>query len=239
MKTVVQFKEMSPQARATSLKSLCTRLSTARKEIVKVLVAAEETGDYGKGEMNSYAQRITGIELRREAQGTYESVNVLKGIRQGAVPMTEAEFDSKKFGSFPLIMLSGFMSKSPEKVIPALEIIRSGEDVTKRLKALRGGKPAASGDAAPETPGSQPEIQMPSANETPAGHTYFVPEGASILACPDIQSRILHDIRHAPTGEDCMNYFQLLSDLAAQVQTRLEHIEAETQNQKPAKPAAA
>lgn len=232
MKSVVQFVQMTANQAATTLKSLCTRHATGKKEIVKLLVAREEAGDFGKGEMNTYAQRVTGMELRREIQGTYEAVNVMKGIRSGELPMTEEEFDSKKFGSFPLIMLSGFMSKSPEKVIPALEIIRSGEDVTKRLKELRTPpKPKAEKESkeskeSAEAETGESEIQTP---EAPKGDSYFVPEGTGILAVEAVQKRILEDMRNAPDVASCENYHEFLKGLVAHLHTRWEVLEAEAQ----------
>lgn len=231
MKSVVQFVQMTANQAATTLKSLCTRHTTAKKEIVKLLVAREEAGDFGKGEMNTYAQRVTGMELRREIQGTYEAVNVMKGIRSGELPMTEEEFDSKKFGSFPLIMLSGFMSKSPEKVIPALEIIRSGEDVTKRLKELRTPpKPKAEKEKSKDSDkGKTGEPEIQTLPEAPKGDSYFVPEGTGILAVEAVQKRILEDMRNAPDVASCENYHEFLKGLVAHLHTRWEVLEAEAQ----------
>ena len=229
MKSVIQFKEMTAGDRAKNLKSLVTKQTTAKKEIAKILVAAEMQGDFGKGEMNSYAQQVTGVELRREAQGTYEFVNVIKGILSGELPMTEEEFDSKQFGSFPLIMLSGFMSKSPEKVADALAIIRSGDDVTKRLKELRSpSKPKAEKEKSTKAAGTETgesEIQTPA---TPKGDTYFVPEGTSILAVEEIQARILSDMRNAPDVKSCENYHEFFKGLVAHLHTRWETLEAES-----------
>lgn len=129
---------MTNAEREKNLKYLVNRpklVQKERREVAKILIAAESAGVFGAGEMNSYAKRITGVDIREEFQGVYEAVNVLQGIRSKSVIATEDEFNT--WGSFPVIELSSTMSKRPEKLPEALEIIRSKKDVTNRLRALR------------------------------------------------------------------------------------------------------
>ncbi len=233
MKSVVQFKEMSAIERAKNLKSRVRKDDETKKEIAKILVAAEEAGDFGKGEMNSWSLKITGIELRREVQGTYEFANVLRGIRSNELPFSEEEFD--KAPSFGLIKLAGFMGKKDaEKVAAALEIIRSKTDVTNRLRALTAKPKGDEKDKETESKGSSKSSKSGEslnsdtpAAETPKGTSYFVPEGTGILAVPEIQARILEDLRNAPDSESCENYHEFLKGLVAHLHSRWEVIEAE------------
>lgn len=129
---------MTPCDREKSIKHLVTQaklVQRERREVARILLASETAGAFGPGEMNSYAKRISGVDIRVEVQGVYEAVNVLRAIRAGILPASEQEFD--KWGSFPVIMLSSFMSKRSKLVPQALEIIRSGRDLTNRLKKLR------------------------------------------------------------------------------------------------------
>ncbi len=232
IKSVIDFQSMTAGQRANGLKTLVTKASTAKKEIVKILVAAEIAGDFGKGkgEMNTYAMKITGVELRREAQGTYEACNVLRGILASTLAMTEAEFDSKTFGSFPLIMLSGFMGKSPEKVPAALEIIRSGLDVTKRLQELRSAgkeKPASKENSESPAPESPPETQTPSDSTT-----YIVPLDMPIMNHEEIMSDLMAELKGAATIEDCDTLIRNLNQLRALVESRREVLEMEAAKSK-------
>ena len=226
MKSIQEFQSMTSDQRAKNLASRAVKQSEAKKEISKILVAAEAAGDFGKGkgEMNAYATKITGVELRREAQGVYEYCNVLREILSGKLAVTEAEFDSARFGSFPLIVLSGLMSKAPEKVTEALEIIRSGIDVTKRLQALiKVEKESDAGGESGPGEGEGSEIQTP---EIP-GTSYFVPEGMPLLNCPEIVAAIVADIKGAGSLGDIENYLATFLKLSAIAESRGETLEAE------------
>lgn len=227
MKTIVQFMTMTASARAKSLADRVRKDDIAKKEIAKILIAAEESGDFGKGEMNAYAQKVTGVELRRECQGAYESVNVLRAIRASQIDFSEEEFDSApKFG---LIKLSGFIGKNnPALVSEAIAIIRSRVDVTNRLKAL-GQKPKAEKPESGEKPSSGEGAgeSLNSGTSAPKGATFFVPEGTSILAVPEIQARILEDLRKAPDSESCEAYHEFLKGLVGHLHSRWEMVEAE------------
>lgn len=235
MKTVAQFKEIGASDRAKNLKSRTRKDDETKKEIAKILVAAEESGDFGKGEMNSWAMKIVGCELRREIQGTYDLVKVLQSSRASEIVFTEAEFDkTPKSALYSLARI--IRKKDAGKIASALEIIRSGKDLTNRLKELEGkGKK-------PPAPPVEPEVTKPGAGatgagegdslnsgtpETPKGDTYFVPEGTAMLDNPEVQVRILADARNLPNGDSCANMLDFLAKLAAQTQTRWEHLEAE------------
>ena len=101
MKSVGEFKQLTPKERARNVKSYARKSMDSKKLLTKVLIAGEEIGDFGrgKGEMAAYAKSVTaypesidgetgvvtpafeGIDLRRDVQGTYEACNVLRGIR--------------------------------------------------------------------------------------------------------------------------------------------------------------
>lgn len=115
-------------------------LNEERIDAARFLVEAEEAGEYVTGEMNSYAQQVLGIELRREFQGIYQAACLLRLIRKGKLAVSEDEIEAWK--STPIQWISGIVSKQPEKVAEALEIVHSKHDVTNRLKELRARKPA-------------------------------------------------------------------------------------------------
>ncbi len=114
-------------------------LNEERIDAARFLVEAEEAGEYFTGEMNSYAQQILAIELRRGFQGIYQAACLLRLIRNGKLAASEDEIEA--WGSTPIQWISGIVSKQPEKVAEALEIVRSKRDVTNRLKELRARKP--------------------------------------------------------------------------------------------------
>lgn len=84
--------------------------------------------------MNDYAKRVLGYDIRRGFQGIYEAANVLRAIRAGRLAVSEEIF--RTWASFPIIKVSGLLSKQPEKLSEAIEIIRLGKDTTNRLNEL-------------------------------------------------------------------------------------------------------
>ena len=110
-------------------------INNERIDAARFLLEAEEAGEIRSGEMNSYAQDVLGIELRRGFQGIYQAVCLLRLIRAGELAATEEELET--WDSTPIQWISGIVSKQPKKVAEALEIIRSRRDVTNRLKELR------------------------------------------------------------------------------------------------------
>jgi hypothetical protein len=229
IKSLEEFCQLDTSARIKGLRSLVVKQDTAKKEIAKILIAAEKRGDYGPGEMNSWCKDTVGIELRRAAQGTYEAANVMREIDSGKLAMTEAEFD--QCPSYGLIVLSSLMKKTPEKVADALEIIRAGTDVTNKLRALIKGekKPKVEDSKESGNSGSGEETGVSEIQTLPApkGTSFFVPEGESVLNQPEIQARILEDLRNLATPQDCENMHEFLKSLIGQVHTRWEHLEAE------------
>ena len=259
LKQLAEFLADSSEIRAKALPKYVANITESKKLLVKLLVAGEEAGDFDKGAqgMSTYARTLTaypekrdkegnlvhkayeGIDLRRDIQGTYEACNVMRGIRSGKLAMSELEFDSKQFGSFPLIMLSGFMSKSPEKVADALEIIRSGDRVSDRLKELRGGKAKkkeTESKDSKESEGGETEV---SEIQTVIGKTFFVPEGTAILNEPTLLKALVEEIAAAGSIESCEAYHGLFKDLTAKVHARWEVLEAEIAAMAPAELEAA
>lgn len=239
METTDNIKAWSADKRSKELKSAATAATNAKTKIAKVLVAAYEAGDFETGEMNSYAARVTGLELRREVQGVYEAVNVLEGIRAGQIDATEDEFDQWK--DIARVALSGLLSKSPEKIPEALRIIRSGEGVTKQLKALR--KPSARENPSPEKGADTPRDDAGAADATPApaeapAAEDPAPEGESATAVDVIEipanlgtlssqaviDRLLEDIAAADEA-DCEVYASILGRLGEKLTERLAEIQ--------------
>lgn len=220
MKTIEEILGLTAESRVTLLKSTATSAKNAQRTIAKILVAGEEKADFGPGEMNAYAQKITGLELRREFQGTYEAVNVLKGIRSGSVPMTEADFD--RVLGFALVIISGLLSKSPEKVATACEIAVSGKDVTQRLKALKSpSKPKGAGDSEQEGDGAAPEIHP----TVESSDTFVIPHDLPVLNHPELLQRLVSELRTC-SGEDAETYLTILGKLTAMADSRLEELTA-------------
>jgi hypothetical protein len=111
------------------------RINNERIDAARFLLEAEERGEYHAGEMNTYAQQVLGIELRRGFQGIYQAACLLRLIRAGKLEVTEDELET--WDSTPIQWVSGIVSKQPDKLQEALEIVRSRRDVTNRLKELR------------------------------------------------------------------------------------------------------
>jgi hypothetical protein len=211
---MTEILEMSALKRCNLLSSTVSSARKAQKTVAKILVAASEKGDYAEGEMNAYSLKHTGVELRRELQGTYEHVNVLKAMRSNAIDFKEEEFDV--IPSFAAIILSSLLAKSPEKVAAALEIIRSGVDVTKRLQALnKGDKPAKGGDGEGAGEGGEgdapPEIQTPDNADT-----FVIPHDVYVMNHDPILQRIVDEIDTAEP-EDLAVLATIFERLAARV----------------------
>jgi hypothetical protein len=133
----MSYRNLSPDQRALLFRQIFSRPKLLHKERIEaaaLLVDAEDAGDFGTGGMNDYAKRILGYDIRRGFQGVYEAAKVLRAIRSGRLAVSEEVF--RTWDSFPIIKLSGLLSKQPSKVSDALEIIRSGRDTTNRLKEL-------------------------------------------------------------------------------------------------------
>lgn len=85
--------------------------------------------------MNRYANDILGFDIRREIQGIYESTRILQGIQDGAIPLTEKEFEEA--GNYAIIKLSSIYSNQPEYLSEACDMIRAGRGkVTQQLKEI-------------------------------------------------------------------------------------------------------
>jgi len=232
MKSLLEILDMTAEGRTKFLKTTVTTARNAKATIAKILVAAEEQGDFGPGEMNAYAQRITGIELRREIQGTYEAVNVLKGIRAGTVGLTETQFETCP--DFGRVTISGLLSKEPGLVPAAVEIILSKEDVTNRLKELTGkGKKAKE-----ETPklaivakGGEGEAEgEPSGIQTasaPAADTFVIPHEDPVMNHAPLMDRLMAEVKNAATVADAKAYVGIFESLLSHAESRLETLEAE------------
>lgn len=222
MKQLAELLELTANKRASLLKSAATSACNAKVMIAKLLVAARMKGDFDDGEMNAYAQRVTGIELRRELQGTYEAVNVLQAILDGECGLTEAEFESCP--DFGRVTISGLLSKAPEKVAEAVEIIRSGTDVTKRLKELKGGKKKPKAEETPEPekesttppPVGRTETEIEIAEES-AFDLIRLAKDECALSSNEIVGRILADIEGFESPEACDVYSTALSKLLEKV----------------------
>jgi hypothetical protein len=232
MKTIAQFEEMTAETRAATLKTTVRAAGNARITVAKILVAALAAGDFTaeKGEMNKYAVEVTGIELRRELQGTYEAVRVLSGIVAGTVPMTEKQFD--KILSTAAVRISCIMEKFPEGLSDACEIAISGTDVVKRLSALMKrlkGEPEKStagkstGEGSGES-GDVPGIQTPAASPVEAFLAWL--GETPLMSVPEIVARLTEDVHGAATPACCERYADFLGRLKAQAETRWEGLEA-------------
>lgn len=210
---MTEILEMSAIKRCNLLSSTVSSARKAQKTVAKILVAASEKGDYAEGEMNAYSLKHTGVELRRELQGTYEHVNVLKAMRSNAIDFKEEDFDV--IPSFAAIILSSLLAKSPEKVSAALEIIRSGVDVTKRLQELKKGDKPAKGEGAGAGEGGEgdapPEIQTPEDADT-----FVIPHRDFVTNHLPLVERILDEIDTAEPED-----LAVLATAYAKIQARI------------------
>jgi hypothetical protein len=246
MKTVSDFAAMTANVAKKTLQTLAEKVTTGEKEIIKLLVAREEKGDFGKGQMNSWSQEVTGLELREEIQGIYECCHVVRAMRAGSIEFTETEFD--KANKFGLMRLGTLIKKDDKaKIAEAIAIIRSGEKVTERIRALFPSKGKGKGETDKEKSGKSgkgsgeskseelPEIQ------TPPGMTFFIPKGTALLQSKELLKAIMAEIKSAPDAESCAAYHDLFKDLTAHCHTRWETLEAkaaEKEARKAAKAAA-
>lgn len=243
MKMLIEILDMTAEGRARFLKTTVTSARNAKTTIAKILVAAEEKGDYGSGEMNAYAQRLTGVELRREIQGVYEAVNTLKGIRAGTVPLTEEQFETCP--DFGRVTISGMLSKAPGFVPEACAIILSGEDVTKRLKCLRdivNGKakpekkppvtPEKTEPTSPEAEGTEGEASGIQTAPAADADTFIIPHTTPVVNCDALMERLMREVKTAPTKADAALYIAAFAKLQAHAESRLEALEAEAKESK-------
>jgi hypothetical protein len=133
----MSYRNLSPDQRALLFRQIFSRPQLLHKERIEaaaLLVDAEGAGDFEAGGMNDYAKRVLGYDIRRGFQGIYEAANVLRAIRAGRLAVSEEIF--RTWASFPIIKVSGLLSKQPEKLSEAIEIIRLGKDTTNRLNEL-------------------------------------------------------------------------------------------------------
>jgi hypothetical protein len=228
--TVSDFAAMSANVAKKTLQTLASQVKTGEKKIIKLLVAREEKGDFGKGEMNSWSQEVTGLNLRDEIQGIYECCHVVRAMRAGSIDFTDTEFEeANKWG---LMRLGTLIKKDDKaKIAEAIAIIRSGEKVTERIKALfpkgkgKGEtdkeKSGKSGKGSGESKSDElPEIQ------TPPGKTFFIPKGTAILQSKELLKAIMAEIKSAPDADSCEAYHELFKGLTAHVHSRWETLEA-------------
>ncbi len=236
MKTIQAYSDMTRNARASALKGEVASFSKGQKTIAKILFAAESAGDFEPGEkLNAFAQRVTGCELRRECQGVYEAVNVLRGMKSGKVVLTETQFDEVR--GFALVCISGLISKQPEKVAKAVQIALSGaKDSVAQLKELSGKAPKspASKPAGDSAPLENNEIfpDLSDLNVT----TYQVPDSLVILNHPEILKRIVAEIQGAESADDCEAFLSIFGQLSAMASARKDSLEtARAESAKPAR----
>lgn len=229
MKTIDQCLAMTRPARSAALLAQIGTLGNQQKAIAKLLFACEEKGDFAEGEsLNAFAQRVTGVELRRECQGVYEAVNVLRAMKAGKVVMTETQFDSIR--GFAVTTISSLLARAKDKVADAVKIALSGDkDVVKQLKELAGKKKSAPASAPSNESGdSEPadNVFIADFDEINAP-TYIIPTSIVALNHEELLKRIVSEVKEAGSIEDCDAFLSMFDKLSAFAETRKETLEAE------------
>lgn len=237
MKTIESYSALTRNARAAALKSEVAGFSKGQKIIAKILFASEKAGDFEPGEKtNAFAQRVTGIELRRECQGVYEALRVLSAMADKSIAMTETEFDNVR--GFSLVIISGLLGKKdPAKLARAVAISLSGDkDTVAQLKALTAKVKKTPGaknpDSTPPLEGNEIFPDLSDLNVT----TYQVPDSLVILNHPEILKRIIAEVQAAETAEDCDAFAGMFAKLAAMAEKRKQSLGyARAESAKPAR----
>lgn len=240
MKSLFELLELTPADRAKALKKTASAAKNGARLVAKILVAAELKDDLGDESLNAYAQRITGLDIRRELQGTYEAVNVLKALRKSEIPLSEETFDNVV--GFALVVISGLMSKAPEKVAEACAIATEGTDVVKRLKELKAGPKKTKAEKPGGGEGAEtkaPEIQTPGEEISPLDAFLEWLGDTPILGLESIRDRIAADVHGAATQKCCEGYVELFGKFKASAESRWEKLEAEAEEIPAAAAAAA
>lgn len=224
MKSIQELSDTTAAGRKTTLVNSAKAGRSAPIVIAKVLFVAGMKADYEEGGMNAYSQKATGLDIRRELQGTYERVNLLTAMHKKELDMTEIEFDECL--NFAAIKLASLVKKGDtDKIAQAMAIIRSGENVTKDIKALCSPpkKDKAEGEDKPQGQES-PELQTPPADVD----VFTIPHGEYVTNHRPLVDRILQEIKDA-APEDLAVLETIYSKLLCRVS------EAQTKAMKPAK----
>jgi hypothetical protein len=226
MKSIQELTESTAAGRKTTLVSAAKAGRSAPIVIAKVLFVAGLKGDFEDGGMNNYSQKVTGMDLRRELQGTYERVNLLTAMHKKEIDMTEEEFDTCL--NFAAIKLASLVKKGDAgKIAEAMAIIRSGEDVTKRIKDLCSPpKEKKSDDAPAEKEGAEtPELQAGDSD------VFVIPRGIFVTDHSPLMERLVGEIAGAQ-AEDLTVLSNVFALIAQKIHERHNELAAAA---KPAK----
>lgn len=94
MQTLAQIIALTSADRITTLKNQVQSHDCTRKVSAKFLLAMIKAGDCQSNEVNAYAKKHLGFDIRQEIQGVYQSLKVLESIINGEMPgVDEADFD--------------------------------------------------------------------------------------------------------------------------------------------------
>ena len=128
---------MSAADRITGLRETVTKHSSTIKVASKYLVAFTIAGDCATNELNAFAKKHPGMDIRKEIQGIYQTVKVLQLIATNMLgDVTEDQFDSIPWSAN--IELSRFLNPESELWFLRDKAINAyaGPEPVKNLKAL-------------------------------------------------------------------------------------------------------
>lgn len=128
---------MSAADRITGLRETVTKHASTIKTASKFLVAFTIAGDCNAFELNAFAKKHLGMDIRKEIQGIYQTVKVLSLIANNELgEVTEEQFDNIPWSAN--IELSRFLN--PESELWFLRekaiIAYAGKEPVKNLKKL-------------------------------------------------------------------------------------------------------
>lgn len=158
---------MSAADRITGLRETVTKHSSTIKTASKFLVAFTIAGDCQAFELNAFAKKHLGMDIRKEIQGIYQTVKVLGMIAANELGnVTEDQFDSIPWSAN--IELSRFLNPESELWFLREKAINAyaGHEPVKNLKKLIADakqKPEAPPTNAQETPTTEiaPTVEAP------------------------------------------------------------------------------
>lgn len=190
MKTYESLKALTTKQRANDLITCCETSVSRQKQVAKCLVAMVAAGDCKAREMSKYADKLTGMDIRREMQNVYELVRVFEAVIDGSIKITEEQFDS--LDGAKLALLSPFLRKEElkAKLPEAVEAAKNGT-----AKDIR--------DLKPKAEKAKPESETPKGPEIPVGFLATdITDTDALVTSKQFKARIKSDMTRAMDTRD-------------------------------------
>lgn len=226
------------------------KASDAKRKLGKVAFHLAKQIKGGSKSLNKYCKAKLAVDLRADAQGVYDLVNVLEAIESGAAPksVTEAVYDSAPV--YCLRLFAGFLrpERAPFLNGAAAILVAGGSDCRAKLETLKAKAKEAADDSGLVNPAASAADD--SGDDTAAPE----PAAAPAAPAPEISES---DILSGPfwaracalveglNAAQCDHLLKALDSLSSFALERLESLEAgdkpaaKGKGKAKAKPAAA